>query len=367
MLDININVSIAQEIVNAVKEVVDRDINFINKKGIIIASTDESRISTFHEAGYKAINESNNVIVLENEMYKGSKSGINYPIKINDKTIGAVGITGNPNEIRKLGFLVTKITEIFIKEQQLNYNYEWDKQRINYVVKSLIYNSIEDKNEVEQILRDFNISPNQKFAIAIMKINREYCTTDLEIIENDIKRVFDIIGNIFKIYVYPNEFIVLINEQRYEKLKLVYMDILGKYKNALSGGVGRLKDLDNTHKSYKEARIALKYSSQNNKILTYIDSLNLELILENIDNEIKTQYIEKVLNELNKEEIDLLEIYYKNDTSLKLTSEELYIHKNTLQYKLEKIKQKTKFDPRNFKESVILYLAIIMKIKSRYV
>lgn len=357
-----ISFNLAQEIVNAVKEVVDKDINFIDRNGIIIGSTDKKRLNTFHQAGYEAIKTLNNIVVEDNQEYKGSRKGINYPIKINKTAIGAIGITGEPSEVGKYGFLVTKITEIFIKEQQLNFKYEADKQRINHVVKSLIYNDIEDKNEIENILEEFNISVNQKFAVVIMKINKYHNDGDLEIIENEIKKVFDSIGNIFKIYIYPNEFIALINEERYEKLKTVYMDFLKKYKGTLSGGVGRLKELYETHRSYQEARIALKYSTNHKKILTYIDTLNLELILENVDAEVKKQYMDKILNSLDIEEINLLEIYYKNDMSLKQTSEDLYIHKNTLQYRLDKINQKSGFDPRRFNDSVILYLAITIKL-----
>ncbi|HAK43621.1 MAG TPA: sugar diacid utilization regulator SdaR, partial [Clostridium sp.] len=44
-----INLNLAQEIVNAVKEVVDKNINFIDINGIIIGSTDKSRLNTFHQ------------------------------------------------------------------------------------------------------------------------------------------------------------------------------------------------------------------------------------------------------------------------------------------------------------------------------
>ncbi|MGL6105270.1 CdaR family transcriptional regulator [Romboutsia sp.] len=362
MPTVTINPNLAQEIVNAVKEVVDKNINFIDKNGIIIGSTDKNRINTFHEAGYESIKSSNNIVVEGNDEYKGSKKGINYPIKMNGIAIGSIGITGEPSEISKYGFLVTKITEIFIKEQQLNYKHEADKQRINYVVKSLSYDNVEDKNEIESILQDFNISTNQKFAIVIMKINKTHATSEVEIIENDIKKVFDTIGNVFKIYIYPNEFIALVNEERYEKLKDVYRDILKKYKGNLSGGVGRLKNLYESHRSYQEARIALKHSTKNQTILTYIDSLHLELILESIDIDIKNQYIDKTLKSLDESEIELLDIYYKNDMSLKQTSEDLYIHKNTLQYKLEKIQQKCGLNPRAFNDSVILYIAIAIRL-----
>lgn len=353
-----INSNLAQEIVNAVKEVVDKNINFIDINGIIIGSTDKSRLNTFHQAGYNAIRNLTNVTVEDNEEYKGSRKGINYPIKIDHKALGAIGITGEPSEVSKFGFLVTKITEIFIKEQQLNYKYEADKQRINYVVKSLIYNNIEDKNEIENILQEFGIALNQQFAVVILKINKYHNLRELENLENNIKSLLDDIGNIFKIYIYPNEFIAVVNGERYNKLRKFYMENLNKYHGILNGGVGRLKDLYEVHKSYQEARIALKYSFKGGDILTYLDNLNLELILESVDNETKSQYKNKVLSSLDQEDINLLETYYKNDMSLKQTAEELYIHKNTLQYRLEKICEKSGFNPRKFNESVILYLAI---------
>lgn len=353
-----ISTNLAQEIVNAVKEVVDKDINFIDVNGIIIGSTDKKRLNTFHQAGYEAIKTLSNITVEGNDEYKGSKKGINYPIKINKSAFGAIGITGEPKEVSKYGFLVTKITEIFIKEQQLNYKDEADKQRINYVVKSLIYDNVEDENEIENILQEFGILVDQKFAVVIFKINKDNNLGELETIENDIRMVLDDIGNVFKIYAYPNEFIALVNKEKYNKLNNVYLDVLNKYSGVLSGGVGRLKELYETHKSYQEARIALKYSAKNKEILTYLDTLNLEIILESIDNETKEQYTEKILKLLDKEDISLLEIYYKNDMSLKQAAEELYIHKNTLQYRLERISEKCGFNPRRFNESVILYLAI---------
>lgn len=353
-----IKLRFAQEIVDAVKEVVDKNINFIDINGIIIASTDKERISTFHEAGYKAILTLKNKTVNSDDEYKGAKKGINYPIVINNEAVGSIGITGEPDEVSKFGFLVTKITEIFIKEQQLNYKYESDKHRINHVVKSLIYDSIDDKNEVERILNEFGIELDAKFAVVIFKITKFDDVRELESAENDIKSVLRDIGNIFKIYVYPNEFIALVNEVKYNKLRKIYMKTLKKHEDSLTGGVGRLNDLYDTHKSYSEARSALRYSEKNHEILTYFDTLSLELILESLDEEIKHQYVDKVLKDLDESERELLRTFYRNDMSLKITSEELFIHKNTLQYRLEKIYEKTGYNPRSFNEAVIFYLAL---------
>ena len=46
---------LAQQIVDSVKTIVDKNINFIDRKGIIIASTDLNRVGDFHQAGYQAV------------------------------------------------------------------------------------------------------------------------------------------------------------------------------------------------------------------------------------------------------------------------------------------------------------------------
>lgn len=46
--------ALAAQVVNTVKDVCGRDVNFINQSGIIFSSTDPERIGTFHEIGHQA-------------------------------------------------------------------------------------------------------------------------------------------------------------------------------------------------------------------------------------------------------------------------------------------------------------------------
>lgn len=357
---LNINKNLAQEIVDAVSTVVDRDINFIDKNGIIIGSTKKERLDLFHEAGYEAIKTGNYITVEREEQYKGSKEGINYPIKINEVPIGVIGITGNPKEVSKFGFLITKITEVFIKEQQLNYKYEVDKQKIRYVVKSLIYNEIESRNDIELILEEFNIDKNEKLSVIILKINKNSDINNLETTKNEIKQFLYGLGIIFNVYIYPNEIIALINEEQSKLLKNSFQVELSKYKETINGGIGRLHNIYDLHNSYKEALMALRYANKKSKIISDINELNLEMILESVDEGLRKYFLEKTLSLLSSHDIQILKTYYKNNMSLKLTSEELFIHKNTLQYKLEKINTKTGFNPREFEDSVALYIATLL-------
>ena len=51
----NISVSLATNILNKMKEIIHQDLNYIDKSGIIIASTAPDRTGTFHAAGLKLL------------------------------------------------------------------------------------------------------------------------------------------------------------------------------------------------------------------------------------------------------------------------------------------------------------------------
>ncbi|MCB5500176.1 PucR family transcriptional regulator [Dorea formicigenerans] len=52
---------------------------------------------------------------------------------------------------------------------------------------------------------------------------------------------------------------------------------------------------------------------------------------------------------------------FDHEQSLSRTSEYLYLHKNTLQYKLDRIHKICGLNPRSFRDGVILYLALRLK------
>jgi carbohydrate diacid regulator len=78
---------LTQEVAEAIVEEtmlrLNRNINIIDKSGIVIASGDSSRINCFHEGGLHAIQTGKTLLITkENEdQWKGSKLGINLPIE----------------------------------------------------------------------------------------------------------------------------------------------------------------------------------------------------------------------------------------------------------------------------------------------
>ena len=109
--------SLAQQIVETVRDLCGQNVNFIERSGRIFASTDESRIGTFHEVGKKAAEKGSIIEVSESDHFTGTQKGVNLPVYHNHNLIAVIGITGDPEKVRKYARLAERITRLLIREK----------------------------------------------------------------------------------------------------------------------------------------------------------------------------------------------------------------------------------------------------------
>ncbi len=109
--------------------------------------------------------------------------------------------------------------------------------------------------------------------------------------------------------------------------------------------------------SYETAKIAL-HSLFGEERLAVFDKLDMELLLGDLSDDIKNHFLKRTISMVSMEEQELLKTYFSTNMSLHETCQQLFMHKNTLQYKLDKIAKKTGYNPRKFKEAVVLYSAL---------
>lgn len=119
-------------------------------------------------------------------------------------------------------------------------------------------------------------------------------------------------------------------------------------------------------RSYREAdtayNLAVRLKNENIKIYSDVD---LELLLENIPHHDRELFVKRIFRDCDENEIDgwmdLLRCYTENNGSITKTADVLFIHKNTLQYRLFKMKEVTGYDPRNIKEAIPLYISMLIR------
>lgn len=348
----NISKALASRIVDAVYEVVKKDTNLINPSGIIIGSTDKKRIGTFHAAGAYAASHGVPVFVDTDHPFKGAKDGINYPIFLENNAIAVIGITGDPEELKPFGFLITKITEVFLKEQQLDQELLSETRALQYLITSLIHGSIRNQDQLEHLLEKYHINPDEEFAVLSVKLKDPS-------LEQSLRFYFKSVGCTLSAYLYPNEWVSVFDRSSFRSFHP--KEFAQKYRGQIYAGLGDFGALYQAEHSYGNARIARKHAQNQNLEFCNIENISIEFILESIPSDIQKIYSDRILQSLTEKELRILRTYFSSNLSLKETSALLFIHKNTLQYQLDRITEKTGLNPRSFQDAFLIQLALLCK------
>lgn len=359
----------AKEIVKEISTLLNKKLNIMDSKGIIIASSNDKRVNTFHEGAYKIINEKlPELEIHEKDLdLKGTYVGLNFPIRINDEIIGVVGITGNSKETRAFGKIVKKMTEILI-EGKAREDEKRNKAKVRnyFLVDWILSSNTVFNNQFIQRGLDLNID--------IQKNRRVICLEPLlENKENLLtleKRIFSKSLSFFPtpiVFKESNYIIIvsqLVNTAKLEiQLKNLIEMCLKNNAQVFIGISNEVADYFNIHQNYLEAKQAMDIQRRKNKSgFYYYSDLNIDLIYDGIPIKTKQLFFSKIWHNCRDEDlikyINILKAYYKTNCSIKNASLLLNIHANTLQYHLTKIKNAIGFDPRNVKDSMLLQLSI---------
>ncbi|NSB32960.1 PucR family transcriptional regulator [Clostridium saccharoperbutylacetonicum] len=164
---------------------------------------------------------------------------------------------------------------------------------------------------------------------------------------------------------------------RLDKALKEIQEIIKKRMDNLSVSVGignSYKDLKMMKQSLNEAELAIdsaKCQGLDDTITKYKDigiygllfSINNRTVLENYFTEI----LGPIINSENKDNnlIEILETYLNENCNITVTAEKLFLHRNTLKYKIKKIEELLNCDLHNFNEctkvKIALYVSKVLK------
>ena len=94
------------------------------------------------------------------------------------------------------------------------------------------------------------------------------------------------------------------------------------------------------------------------------DNLTLELLLPDLAPQTCRDYLDQLFAGQGGEALrrwrTLLTVFFASDGSVTKTAEQLFVHKNTVQYQLRKIAEATGFDPRRMDHAAIFQMALLL-------
>ena len=145
--------------------------------------------------------------------------------------------------------------------------------------------------------------------------------------------------------------------------------LMGETAHQMIIGVGRgCHMLEELRESYAEARRAIEVGrtfKPEESIYVY-SRLILECFLMELPQDISAYYHSLLFNRknqrlFNEEMLYTIDMFFKKDLNLSDTARQLYIHRNTLVYRLDKVQKQTGLDLRSFEDAVTF--KILMELK----
>lgn len=145
--------------------------------------------------------------------------------------------------------------------------------------------------------------------------------------------------------------------------------LMGETAIDLTVGIGDIVDsLEEVHSSYRQARRAIDIGSRyapKSHIHVY-RSMHLERFLSELNPETAAHYHALLFNRstarlFSEEMLNTIDMFFKKDLNLSDTARQLYIHRNTLVYRLDKVQRLVGLDLRKFDDAVTFKLLYDMR------
>ena len=269
-------------------------------------------------------------------------------------------------------YMIGKIASFQIQNLLVAYKERFDKD--NFIKNLLLDNLllVDIYNRAKKLHIDIEV----RRVVFIVETNREKDGNELE----KIRGLFGGKSKDFVTAVDEKNIIVvkeLSDNESYDDLKKTAEVILNLFRSDSSGvhiSYGTVvNELKEVSKSYKEARMALdvgKIFFEEQNIIAYsqlgigrlIYQLPIPLckmfIKEIFDGRSPDDFDEEILTTINK--------FFENSLNVSETSRQLYIHRNTLVYRLDKHQKSTGLDLRVFEDAITFKIALMVVKYMKY-
>ena len=119
--------------------------------------------------------------------------------------------------------------------------------------------------------------------------------------------------------------------------------------------------------SYLQAKLAMEVAGifYTERYIISCDELGIGRLIAELPVSLCELFMDEICGEkkkftLSDDELKMINSYFDRNLSLAETARDLYVHRNTLTYRIEKLQKKTGLDIRNFDDAVTLKIALMV-------
>lgn len=351
--------SIARHIVRETMRRLNRNINIMDRDGRILASGDESRVGERHAGALESIRGGETVVIGEEDLvhWPGARPGINMPIVFRGKAVGAIGITGVPGEIAEFAQLVRMTTELML-EQAERVSRREERNRIKERLLEELAAPAADSAKISAYLQRLQIQADPPFRAFVIRTEGDSVPSSL--LPARIEERLGADRTLAGLYD-PQRICVLCfgrHGRRGDPIVRMLQEIVDHAGYSCRIGCSdEAEEIGDLPAIVGEAAFALSFARADNPVAAYA-GLEPQRLIRQADEVAKRRFARRVLGDMPDAILATLQMFFACNLNVRKTADALYVHKNTVIYRLAKIKEQTGYDPRNFQDALILQTAL---------
>ena len=346
-----------QGIIYQMKDVVDRTVGVIDADGIIIACSDVDRLGEPSKHITNELLEACETVAIDNYTYK--------PFAMRKTRCEYVTFSkGDDETARRYCNLIA------IALENIKYYYDEKYDKISFLKNVVLDNILPGDVYVKSRELHFN-SDVQRVVLLVKTLT----ATEISI--------YDILLNIFperqKDFVFnisESEVVIIkevgsdVGEKDFEKLARSIVDTLSsEFYTKVVVGIGTVvTGIKEIARSFREAQAAIdigKVFDTEKPIVSY-NNLGIARLIYQLPPTLCELFLKEVfkkgsIDSLEHETLFTIQKFFENNLNVSETARNLFVHRNTLVYRLEKIKKITGLDLREFEQAIVFKVALMVK------
>lgn len=346
-----------QTVVNQMKDAIGRTVGIIDENGIIVACSELEKIGESRQRIREELSYATDAVTYDGYTYRfiaaAAKTECIVFVEGDDLhadkmsqvlSVSFGNIKGLYDEKYDKGSFIKNIildnilpSDIYVKSNELHFNNE--DLRAVFVLKFQGQSELPPYEIVQALIEerstnDYVININEQDIVLVREVDSQ---TSVDSLEAEAAAY----------------------QQR------ITEEFSAKVLIGISSVVENLKDLA---RAYKEARIALevgKVFDIEKPIMAY-ENLGIGRLVYQLPTTLCEIFLQEVfkkgsLESLDRETLMTVQSFFENNLNVSETSRKLFVHRNTLVYRLEKIRKLTGLDLREFEHAVTFKVALMVK------
>ena len=345
-----------QGVIHQMKDAINRTVGIIDETGVIVACSDPRLVGESRQGIREELSFATDAASFDGFTYRfisvgGKNEGIVF-VEGEDAEAGryAAMLSVSLGNIKSLydekydkGSFIKNImldnilpSDIYIKSKELHFSGE--DHRVVLIIKFFGWTDVLPYDMVAGMFpdksRDYVINIGESDVVLVKEVEEG----------TDIREIEELAAGIAE----------TLNAEFFTKVSI-----------GISSVVDGLKDLA---RAYKEARISLevgKVFDTEKNIVSY-ENLGIGRLIYQLPTTLCEIFLDEVfkrgsLDSLDRETLMTVQSFFENNLNVSETSRKLFVHRNTLVYRLEKIRKLTGLDLREFEHAVTFKVALMVK------